>query len=116
LLCEEKIKEVCEKGTSTASSGLQMPVSSGTPVMNYKSVSLTHVITKCFYTLNIQTAANRGLENTGKSETNVTHLSQYLTNLMHKICFTISFISCLYMFRAHVLIITPIGVMIPEAV
>ena len=30
-------------------------------------------------------------------------LSQYLTNLMHKICFTISFISCLYMFRAHVL-------------
>jgi len=56
-------------------------------------------------------------------------LSQYLTNLMHKICFTISFISCLYMFRTHVLIIrrsklnytasgiiTPIGVMIPEAV
>jgi len=47
---------------------------------------------------------------------------------MHKICFTISFISCLYMFRAHVLIIrrsklhytasgivTPIGVTIPEA-
>ena len=58
-----------------------------------------------------------------------TCLSQYLTNLMHKICFTISFISCLYMFRAHVLIIrrsklhytasgiiTPIGVIIPEAV
>ena len=34
-----------------------------------------------------------------------TYLSQYLTNLKHKICFTISFISCLYMFRAHVLII-----------
>ena len=33
------------------------------------------------------------------------YLSQYLTNLMHKICFTINFISCLYMFRAHVLII-----------
>jgi len=32
-------------------------------------------------------------------------LTQYLTNFMHKICFTISFISCLYMFRAHVLII-----------
>jgi len=32
-------------------------------------------------------------------------LFHYLTNLMHKICFTISFISCLYMFRAHVLII-----------
>jgi len=32
-------------------------------------------------------------------------LSQYLTNLIHNICFTISFISCLYMFRAHVLII-----------
>jgi len=32
-------------------------------------------------------------------------LSQYLTNFMHKICFTISFISCLYMFRARVLII-----------
>ena len=32
-------------------------------------------------------------------------LSQYLTNLIHKICFTISFISCLYMFRAYVLII-----------
>ena len=31
------------------------------------------------------------------------HLSQYLTNVMHKICFTISFISCLYMLRAHVL-------------
>ena len=30
------------------------------------------------------------------------YLSQYLTKLMHKICFTISFISCLYMFRAHV--------------
>jgi hypothetical protein len=57
------------------------------------------------------------------------HLSQYLTNLMHKICFTIGFISCLYMFRAHVLIsrrsklhytasgiITLVGVMIPEAV
>ena len=33
------------------------------------------------------------------------YLFQYLTNFMHKICFTISFISCLYMFRAHVLII-----------
>jgi len=33
------------------------------------------------------------------------YLSQYLINLMHKICFTISFISCLCMFRAHVLII-----------
>ena len=63
------------------------------------------------------------------------YLSQYLTNLMHKICFTTIFISCLYMFRAHVLIIrrsklhytasgiiTPIGVMTlvgvmtPEAV
>ena len=33
------------------------------------------------------------------------YLSQYLTNLMHKICFILSFISCLYMFRAHVLII-----------
>jgi len=32
-------------------------------------------------------------------------LSQNLTNLMHKTCFTISCISCLYMFRAHVLII-----------
>jgi len=32
-------------------------------------------------------------------------LSRYLTNLMHKICFTLSFISCLYMLRAHVLII-----------
>ena len=31
------------------------------------------------------------------------YLSQYLTKLMHKICFTISSISCLYMFRAHVL-------------
>jgi len=29
------------------------------------------------------------------------YLSQYLTSLMHKICFTVSFISCLYMFRAH---------------
>ena len=50
-------------------------------------------------------------------------LYQYLTNLMHKICFTVSFISSLYMFRAHVLIIrrsklhyTASGVMIPEAV
>jgi len=55
------------------------------------------------------------------------YLYQYLTNLMHKIYFTLSFISCLYMFRAHVFIvrrsklhytasgiITPIGVMIPE--
>jgi len=63
------------------------------------------------------------------TDDNMVHLSQYLTNLMHKICFTISFISCLYMFRARVLIIrrsklhytasgiiTPIGVMIPEAV
>jgi len=33
------------------------------------------------------------------------YLSQCLTNLMHKICLTISFISCLYMFRVHVLII-----------
>jgi len=33
------------------------------------------------------------------------YLYQYLTNLMHKICFTMSFISCLYMFRAHLLII-----------
>jgi len=33
------------------------------------------------------------------------NLSQYLTNLRHKICFTISFISCLCMFRAHLLII-----------
>jgi len=55
------------------------------------------------------------------------NLSQYLTNLMHKICFTTSFISCFYMFRAHVLIIrrsklhytasginTTIGVLIPD--
>jgi len=35
----------------------------------------------------------------------LTCLSQYSTNLMHKICFTISFISCLYMFRAHVPVI-----------
>jgi len=28
-------------------------------------------------------------------------LSQYLTNLMHKICFTIGFILCLYMFQAQ---------------
>ena len=33
------------------------------------------------------------------------YLSQYLTYVMHKICFTVSFISCLYMFRARVLII-----------
>jgi len=33
------------------------------------------------------------------------YLSQYLTNLMHKICFTVSFISCRYMFRAHVILI-----------
>jgi len=58
-----------------------------------------------------------------EAETGLSSLSQYLTNLMHKICFTISFISFLYMFRAHVLIIrrselhytasgiiTPIGV------
>ena len=31
------------------------------------------------------------------------YLSQYLTNFMYKICLTISFISCLYMYRAHVL-------------
>jgi len=31
------------------------------------------------------------------------YLFHYLSNLMHKVCFTISFISCLYMFRAHVL-------------
>jgi len=61
------------------------------------------------------------------------HLSIFTSviNQLHgqHFCFTISFISCLYMFRAHVLIIrrsklhytasgiiTPIGVMIPEAV
>ena len=38
------------------------------------------------------------------------YLSQYLTNLMHKICFTMSFISYLYMFRAHVLIIRRSGI------
>jgi len=49
------------------------------------------------------------------------NLSQYLNNLMHKICFTIRYISCLYMFRAHMFIITIslvsslTGVMIPEA-
>ena len=36
---------------------------------------------------------------------NFLYLSKHLTNLMHKICFTLSFISCLYMFRAHMLII-----------
>jgi len=58
-----------------------------------------------------------------EAETARCSLSQYLTNLMHKICFTISFSSCFYVFRAHVLIIrrsrlhytasgiiTPIGV------
>jgi len=33
------------------------------------------------------------------------NLSQYLTNLTHKICFTLTFTLCLYMFRTHVLII-----------
>jgi len=32
-------------------------------------------------------------------------LYHHLPKLMHKICFKISFISCVYMFRAHVLII-----------
>ena len=32
-------------------------------------------------------------------------ISVYLTNLMHKICFTVNFVSSPYMFRAHVLII-----------
>ena len=41
----------------------------------------------------------------GNSELLRLILSQYLTNMMHKICFIVSFISCLYMFRAHVLII-----------
>jgi len=67
--------------------------------------------------------------NTVRTILNLLYLSQYLTNLMHKICFTIRFISCLYMFRAHVLIIRrsklhytasgiikTIGVMIPEFV
>ena len=36
---------------------------------------------------------------------NALYLSQYLTNLMHKISFYSKFISCLYMFRAYVLII-----------
>ena len=31
-----------------------------------------------------------------------TYLSQYLNNLMYKIRFTVSFISCLYMFRARI--------------
>jgi len=73
------------------------------------------------------TATAKAVEFSGLPST--VYLSQYLTNLMHKICFTVSFISCLYMFRAHVLIIrrsklhytasgiiTPIGLMIPEAV
>ena len=39
-------------------------------------------------------------------ETNIfIYLSQYLTNLMHKLLFYNRFNSCLYMFRAHVLII-----------
>jgi len=48
----------------------------------------------------------------------ITYLSQYLTNLMHKICFKLSFISCLYMFRAHASCTRrpPVVVMIPEAV
>ena len=44
----------------------------------------------------------------------IVYSPQYLTNLMHKICFTISFISCLYMFRISSGIITPIGLMIPD--
>jgi len=70
------------------------------------------------------------LEPSGPNQAcNGTDLPIYLTKLMHKICFTVSFISCLYMFRAHVLIIrrsklhytasgiiTPVGVMIQEAV
>jgi len=60
------------------------------------------------------------------------HLSIFISvfnQLDAQNCFTVSSISCLYMFRAHVLIIrrsklhytasditTPIGVMIPEAV
>jgi len=58
------------------------------------------------------------------------HVSIFIsvTNLMQKVLFYNKIISCLYMFRAHVLIIrrsklhytasgiiTPIGVMIPEA-
>ena len=42
---------------------------------------------------------------TGINKTSQKNFSLYLTNLMHKICFTVSIISCLYMFRAHVLII-----------
>jgi len=57
------------------------------------------------------------------------HKEKKLTNLLHKILFYNKFILCLYMFRAHALIIrrsklhytsfgiiTPIGVIIPEAV
>ena len=39
------------------------------------------------------------LQSLGVHNSYTEYLSQYLTNLMHKICFTISFISYLYMFR-----------------
>jgi len=39
------------------------------------------------------------------ADINYRNLSQYLTNLMHKIYFTVSFILCLYLFRTHMLII-----------
>jgi len=88
----------------------------------------------CVVVCDLETSSMRGpwppgglLRQKKKTDIIFTYLSQYLTNLMHKICFTISFISCLYMFREYVLfirrsklhytafcIITPIGVMIPD--
>jgi len=53
-------------------------------------------------------AGHFGEETTPYRDSNynsLVYLSHYLTNLMHQICFTVSFISSLYMFRAHVLII-----------
>jgi len=67
-----------------------------TPTSNY--IKYAHNNNFIIHTFRLVVEPSTGTQNT------ILNLAQYLTNLTHKICFTLSFISSLYMFRAHVLI------------
>ena len=89
----------------------------------FSEVKVAHFSSDIFRTAFLVIRDNVSHEQKVKSRPHNLYLSHYLTNLIHKICFTISFISCLYMFLAHVLIIwrsklhyTARGIITPIAV
>ena len=104
--CIPKGKDMYSEYVKVIAFPLQQWMQERASVLRYTYITflIIHSLRSCpiFYSRNVRVTGFTG-KRASKCFSEYSFLSQYLTNLMNKICFTISFISCLYMFRAHVL-------------